>query len=81
MIHEQPFVTSTSEMLEKLPFHRGAKGRKMKKNEGNEEKWGEENGGVLSFMTNCSATCSLAWGHRGYLQPLILATSSYRHLW
>lgn len=47
MIHEQSFVISTSEMLGKLPFYRGAKRRKMKENEGNEGKWGKENGGIV----------------------------------
>lgn len=56
---------------------RGGKLRIMEQMKENGEKKVEEL--FVSFMTNCPATGSLAWGQWGYLLPLILA-ASYWHL-
>lgn len=57
MIHEQSFVISTSEMLGKLQFQRGAQRRKMKESEGNEGKWREENGGIVCKFYDKLSCC------------------------
>lgn len=53
-------MVSTSEMLGKLPFLRGAERRKMKENEENERKQVEENGGIVCKFCdrlNCHVFC------------------------
>lgn len=76
-------MISTSEMLGKLPFLRGAERRKMKENEESERKRVEKNGGIVcKFYDRLKCHVFCGRGTVGtYLQPRIFATTSYKHLW